>query len=45
MFLLWKKIPTWHGSVKLTDEDISIALKELGYSKEEIAEVLNGKST
>ena len=40
-----EKIPTWHGSVKLTNEDISLALAELGYSKEEIAGVLNGKST
>jgi transketolase len=34
-------IPTWHGSVKLTDEDISTALSELNYSKDEIKGVID----
>jgi transketolase len=34
--------PTWHGSLKLTDEDLTIALKELGLNENEIMDVLNG---
>ena len=38
-----ENVPTWHGSVKLTNEDISLSLAELGYSNEEISGVLNDK--
>ena len=34
-------VPTWHGSVKLSDKDITKALLELDYSQSEIAEVTN----
>ena len=34
--------PTWHGSLKLTDEDLTIALKELDLNENEIMDVLNG---
>ena len=34
-------VPTWHGSVKLSDEDITKALLELDYSQSEIAGVTN----
>ena len=34
-------VPTWHGSVKLTDKDISEALTELSYTDEEIKGVIN----
>lgn len=34
-------IPTWHGSVKLTDDDISSALSELNYSRDQIKGVIN----
>jgi len=34
--------PLWHGSVKLSDEDLIQALIELGASQSEIKEILNG---
>jgi transketolase len=34
--------PTWHGSLKLTNEDMTIALQELGLEDDDIKEVLNG---
>ncbi|MAR97122.1 MAG: transketolase [Candidatus Marinimicrobia bacterium] len=34
--------PTWHGSLKLTDEDMTVALQELGLDGAKIKEVLNG---
>ncbi len=34
--------PTWHGSLKLTDEDMTVALQELGLNDSKIKEVLNG---
>ena len=34
-------VPTWHGSVKLLDKDISQALSELNYSQTEIVGVTN----
>tara|TARA_B100000795_G_C22800109_1_gene441407 strand:- start:81 stop:929 length:849 start_codon:yes stop_codon:yes gene_type:complete len=34
-------VPTWHGSVKLSDKDITEALLELDYSQSEIAGVTN----
>lgn len=36
-------VPSWHGSVKLSESDISVALSELNYSKEEIIGVINVK--
>ena len=38
-----ENLPLWHGSLKLSNEDISKALEELSATKEEILEVLNGK--
>lgn len=34
-------VPTWHGSVKLSDEDIKSALLELDYSDKKIEEIHN----
>lgn len=36
-----EEIPTWHGSAKLTDEDITKALLELDYSDKDILGVTN----
>jgi transketolase len=38
-----ENLPLWHGSLKLSDEDIVKALEDLSATKEEILEVLNGK--
>ena len=37
-----ENIPSWHGSLKLSDEDLTIAFQELGGSKEEIEAAVNG---
>lgn len=37
-----ESIPTWHGSVKLSDEDLKSALSELGATSNEIERILNG---
>ena len=34
--------PTWHGSLKLSDEDLTLAFKELGATNLEIKVALNG---
>ena len=34
--------PTWHGSVKLSVDDLTVALTELGASNEDIMEAING---
>ncbi|MDC3245777.1 transketolase [Candidatus Pseudothioglobus singularis] len=33
--------PLWHGSLKLSDQDLTLALKELGLSNEKIEEIIN----
>ena len=38
-----ENLPLWHGSLKLSDEDIVKALEDLSATEEEILEVLNGK--
>lgn len=37
-------IPTWHGSVKMTDENLKIALADLGLNEPETAAWLNGSA-
>ena len=38
-----ENLPLWHGSLKLSDEDIVKALEDLSATEEEILEVLSGK--
>ena len=36
-----ESVPSWHGSVKLSDEDCELALKLVGSSPQEIKEYMN----
>ena len=37
-------LPNWHGSVKLSEQDLRTALTDLGASENEIEEYINEKS-
>ena len=37
-----ENVPEWHGSVMISKEDLTEALKELGASKKEIEAAISG---
>lgn len=37
-----ESVPSWHGSVQMTDEDLASALQELGADSREIERAING---